>query len=118
MRRRSRGPIQLRPNMVRALVRSLGFLGTLSGSLHCFIHVLGFLMRRFRRHWQLFKVIKVYLTKCYSMFKTIDCCRIVMAGKFTGALRAGKTVFHVGGRMKLVDFTRRTSFLLTDTHTR
>ncbi len=117
-RKRKKAAVPLRFSMLRLILRTVGVLSTVSGSLHCFAHVLGFLMQRFRQHFQLLRIVRRFLVRARRKFRTIHFCRIIIVGKFGGAMRARKFLMKIGHRGKFLLVTRRLQYVMIHSHTR
>lgn len=97
--------------VAKIFLRTLGLLCFISGSFYCFLHVLTLLFRKHRGHWQLTGIIRRYIRVIRRRFGTIRCCRIVINGKFNGAMRARKQTIVVGSKnAKFFLVNARTSY--------
>ena len=109
--------LKLRVNWFKMLIRSLGLLGLISGSIHCFTYVFSFLLIKFRKHWQVLKLIKRYLRRCVRVHKTITGIRVAISGRFTGQMRARKNIFKIGGKIRYMNYLRRLTYVLFSSQT-
>lgn len=115
---RRRGKIKLRENLARVFLRTLGFFALVSGGLWCLLQVFARLIKKLRSHWLTFQFLKQYLKIVRRKFLTIRGCRILITGKFAGAMRVQKHIFSVGRRMRLFALRRRTTFAHLDCFTK
>lgn len=109
--------LALRTSWYKMLLRSLGLLGVIVGSIHCFTYVFSFLLVKFRKHWQVLKLIKRQLRRCIRLHRTISGIRVIVAGRFTGIMRARKSIFRVGGKIKYMNYSRRLTHVLFNSQT-
>lgn len=117
-RRRKKMRIKIRINILVLFVRAVGFLGLVSGSLHCFMHIVSLLFKRVRKHWILLRFIKSAIRRCRRRLGTITSFCMSIAGKFTGKMRKKKHIFCIGNVLKLFLYDRRVSYITTCAHTK
>lgn len=111
--------MSLRFNSARALLRTIGLFFTIPGSAHCFAHVIGMLLRRFRRHWQIVNLVSGYLKLGRRQFinTSIVGYKILITGKFAGKMRAQKMSLTCG-TIKFFMLKWKIDYARTDSFTR
>lgn len=110
--------VKFRFGLFKVILRVLGFVGLISGSLHSFAHLACFLFKKNRAHLAVMKLLRGMISRLRSILGTIDVFYLAVSGRFRGGMRTLKKVYRVGRFLKLQLLTRRLEAVTTFAPTR
>lgn len=112
--------LRVKPDLAIMAARSIGLMFTAVGGMFFFTQIFKTLVQKFRRHWALLKKVSEYMEIVRNSFwyRFWIQYRMVLSGKFSGTMRAGKRIISKGGDLRLYEWEGMLDFSKTAIPTR